>query len=98
MSKYLQSILNLLDKTKRHVTIHTADYPFESLFRIGKKLKEQDKNFMKSVGSNRALDNTYVHFLTITKGIRGRTICIGIMEQVYNQLFGEVPESVKRYY
>lgn len=43
MSKYLQSILNLLDKTKRHVTIHTADYPFESLFRIGKKLKEQDK-------------------------------------------------------
>lgn len=61
-------------------------------------LKEQDKNFMKTVGSYRALDNTYVHFLTITKGIRGRTICIGIMEQVYNQLFGEVPESVKRYY
>lgn len=43
MSKYLQSIIELLNKTKRQVTIHSADYPFESLCRIGKKLKEQDK-------------------------------------------------------
>lgn len=43
MSKYLQSLLDVLDKTKRQIEIHSSDYPFPSLLQIAKKLKEQDK-------------------------------------------------------
>ena len=50
MGKHLQSILELLDKTDRHITIHTADYPFESLCRIGKALKAQEKTMTLVVG------------------------------------------------
>jgi hypothetical protein len=50
MSKHLQSLLDLLGKTKRHITIYAADYPFESLCRIGKELKAQDKTMTLVIG------------------------------------------------
>ncbi|MBR1544270.1 MAG: hypothetical protein IJ626_05195 [Muribaculaceae bacterium] len=52
MNRNLQSILNLLAKTKRQIEIRTADLPFESLWRIAEELNRQDKTMTLAVDSN----------------------------------------------
>lgn len=52
MGRYLQSILSLLDKTRRQIEINSSDYPFESLWRIAQELKKGEKTMSLVVGSN----------------------------------------------
>lgn len=42
MSRYLQTILNIIGKTNRQVEIHSSDFPFESLWAIAKKIRCRD--------------------------------------------------------
>ena len=61
-------------------------------------LEELDQKYAAELGSNYALDITYAHFLERTKGHKGRKICIGIIENMYERCGRKIPETMKRYY
>ena len=68
MSKYLQSILNLLDKTQRQIEINSSDYPFDSLWRIAQELKKEEKTMSLVVENN--LTDTQIEQLIDASGDR----------------------------
>ena len=39
MSRYLQTILNIVGDTNRQIEINSSDFPFESLWTIAKKIR-----------------------------------------------------------
>ena len=76
--------------------VRYADFEFSPYAGLGFKrdhygLTDQDKHAIEVTGSQSAIDAAVVHFMEHTVGIPGREFFIGIIQEMYFDLIGNIP-------
>jgi hypothetical protein len=61
-------------------------------------LTDQDRHAIEVTGSYRTVDAMVVHFLEHTHGIEGRDVFVNLIEAVYMNIDGFIPEFVGKLY
>jgi len=74
---------------------HAGSMRFKRLFY---KLTDQDKHAIELTGSRRVVDAMVVHFMEHTHGIPGRDVFIGLIETLYLDIDGAIPDFVEKLY
>jgi 5'-deoxynucleotidase YfbR-like HD superfamily hydrolase len=74
---------------------HAGSMRFKRLFY---KLTDQDKHAIELTGSRRVVDAMVVHFMEHTHGIPGRDVFIGLIETLYLDIDGVIPDFVEKLY